>query len=78
MAACGDLGLNRADEILLRVPIPLTESIPEKDVQAMDAEDSLQQSVPPVLKDVIKTCFEYRREHVRRMVCSVCLFSFFL
>jgi hypothetical protein len=68
MGVCGEIGLQRMDEVLLRVPI-----VP----RGLDAatsiadEESGVTAVPPVLQEVVQTCFEYGREHVRRTVCSV-------
>lgn len=80
MCACGDIGKERADEVLLRVPIPISIS-PRRPQQQGDEQTDMvvddeaaqlrEGRVEGVLKDVIKACFEYGRESVRRMVCAV-------
>ena len=67
MYSCGDVGKSRADEILLRVPLRLQEQNSDRQINSrIRAGD-----VVGVLKDVNKTCFQYRRENVRRTVCRV-------
>jgi nuclear pore complex protein Nup85 len=67
MYSCGDIGKNRADEILLRVPLRLQEQNSDRQINSrIRAGD-----VVGVLKDVNKTCFQYKRENVRRTVCRV-------
>ncbi|TFK39439.1 nucleoporin Nup85-like protein [Crucibulum laeve] len=67
MYSCGDVGKQRADEVLVRVPLNLHEqtldSNAEKRIRAGD--------VVGVLKDVNQTCFEYQREAIRRTVCRI-------
>lgn len=65
MGACGETGLRRADEVLLRVPIMADNRKPAVNVDA-DGE-----AVPETLQEVVKVCYELGREHVRREVCSV-------
>ena len=69
MYSCGDVGKQRADEILLRVPLRLQEQS-ESNVERIRAGD-----VVGVLKDVNQTCFQYQREAVRRTVCRVGLLN---
>ena len=67
MYSCGDVGKSRADEVLLRVPLKLQEQNSDRQINSrIRAGD-----VVGVLKDVNKTCFQYRRENVRRTVCRV-------
>ncbi|KAI0310662.1 nucleoporin Nup85-like protein [Amylostereum chailletii] len=61
LCSCGEIGRQRADEVLLRVPI---QTVSGRD------NDGLGE-VPEILKEVVKTCFEYEREHIRRMVCAI-------
>lgn len=65
MGACGEAGLRRADEVLLRVPIM------DEDKKATINIDSDEDAVPETLQEVVKMCYELGREHVRRDVCSV-------
>ncbi|KDR68007.1 hypothetical protein GALMADRAFT_79171 [Galerina marginata CBS 339.88] len=62
MYSCGEIGQRRADEVLLRVPLRLHEQKSDQ-IRAGD--------IVGVLKDVNKTCFEYKRENVRRTVCRI-------
>lgn len=67
MYSCGDAGKGRADEILLRVPLKLQEQNSDRQINSrIRAGD-----VVGVLRDVNKTCFQYKRENVRRTVCRV-------
>ncbi|KAH9479690.1 Nuclear pore complex protein Nup85 [Psilocybe cubensis] len=67
MYSCGEIGQKRADEVLLRVPLKLHQQnsnlMVDSRIRAGD--------IVGVLKDVNKTCFEYKREHVRRTVCRI-------
>jgi nuclear pore complex protein Nup85 len=66
MYTCGEVGKQQADEILLRVPIRLREQSESSVGGRIKAGD-----VVGALKDVNETCFEYKREAVRRTVCRV-------
>jgi nuclear pore complex protein Nup85 len=67
MYSCGDVGKSRGDEILLRVPLRLQEQNSDRKINSrIRAGD-----VVGALKDVNKTCFQYKRENVRRTVCRV-------
>lgn len=67
MYSCGDVGKSQADEILLRVPLKLQEQNSDRKINSrIRAGD-----VVGALKDVNKTCFQYKRENVRRTVCRV-------
>jgi len=65
MCSCGPIGRERADQVLLRVPISFKPNTGDKKAAVHMGE------VPPALKAVIETCHEYGREAVRRMVCTV-------
>ena len=65
MCSCGEIGMRRADEVLLRVPL---------DTDRASSDDMGE--VPEVLKEVVQTCFDYGREHIRRQVCSVSVTAF--
>jgi len=68
MCSCGSIGRERADQVLLRVPISFkTNSGNSGDVNAAARSGE----VPAALKAVVETCHEYGRESVRRMVCTV-------
>ena len=67
MYSCGEVGQSRADEVLLRVPLKLQEQ--NSDIK-VDSQIRAGEIVG-VLKDVNRTCFEYKRESVRRTVCRV-------
>lgn len=68
MCSCGSIGRERADQVLLRVPISLKSSSGGSgDVNAAARSGE----VPAALKAVVETCHEYGRESVRRMVCTV-------
>ncbi len=65
MCSCGSIGKERADQVLLRVPINFNRS----GVGSHDA--NVSGGVPATLRAVVETCHEYGRESVRRMVCTV-------
>ncbi|KIY53012.1 hypothetical protein FISHEDRAFT_34385 [Fistulina hepatica ATCC 64428] len=65
MYSCGKIGTARADEVLLRVPLRLVES-----AQA-DGGKTQAGNVVGVVKDVNQTCYDYKRESVRRTVCKI-------
>lgn len=67
MYSCGEIGQSRADDILLRIPLRLHEQNADVKVDSRIRAGE----VIGVLKDVNTTCFEYRRESVRRTVCRV-------
>jgi hypothetical protein len=68
MCSCGCIGRERADQVLLRVPISFKTSPGDSgDVNAAARSGE----VPTALKAVVETCHEYGRESVRRMVCTV-------
>ncbi len=67
MYSCANIGKSRADEVLLRVPLQLHEQTTDLRVDNRIRAGE----IVGVLKDVNATCFEYRRESVRRTVCRV-------
>ncbi|KAJ7583127.1 Nup85 nucleoporin-domain-containing protein [Mycena floridula] len=69
MYSCGDVGRERADEILLRVPLKLHEQRPK-------TSDATEGGLVGALKQVNEMCFEYKREAVRRTVCKIAAQTF--
>ena len=65
MCSCGTIGKERADQVLLRVPISFKTNPGDINAAAHSGE------VPAALRAVVETCHEYGRESVRRMVCTV-------
>ncbi|THH20635.1 hypothetical protein EW146_g752 [Bondarzewia mesenterica] len=77
MCSCGDIGKERADQVLMRVPFSLVRPDGTIDSSAVGtSEDARSGEVGGILKEVIQTCFEYGREPVRRMVCAIAAQSF--
>jgi nuclear pore complex protein Nup85 len=68
MCSCGSIGRERADQVLLRVPISFKPSSGDSGDVNTAARSG---EVPAALKAVVETCHEYGRESVRRMVCTV-------
>lgn len=87
MCSCGSIGKERADQVLLRVPISLSAVQPpgqggdEQQTGEMVVDEvgkgasARSARIEGVLKEVIKTCFEYERDEARRLVCSVSFHS---
>ncbi|KAH9987143.1 nucleoporin Nup85-like protein [Russula compacta] len=73
MCSCGPIGRERADQVLLRVPISLKPNA--GDSSDVNATAHLGE-VPAALRAVIETCHEYGREPVRRMVCTIAARNF--
>jgi nuclear pore complex protein Nup85 len=67
MYSCGEVGQSRADEVLLRVPLKLHEQNSDLKVDSQIRAGE----IVGVLKDVNRTCFEYKREAVRRTICRI-------
>lgn len=65
MCSCGSIGRERADQVLLRVPINFNRGVADSHDANVSGE------VPDALRAVVETCHEYGRESVRRMVCTV-------
>ncbi|KAJ7115936.1 Nup85 nucleoporin-domain-containing protein [Mycena epipterygia] len=68
MYSCGDVGQERADEVLIRIPLRLNDKIP---ISSGDKGKIRAGNIVGVLKDVNQTCFDYRREAARRTVCRI-------
>ncbi|KAJ7890556.1 Nup85 nucleoporin-domain-containing protein [Mycena olivaceomarginata] len=69
MYSCGDVGKERADEVLIHVPLRLND---KSSVSHGGDEGKIRAgNVVGVLKDVNQTCFDYRRESARRTVCRI-------
>ncbi|KAF7309813.1 Nuclear pore complex protein Nup85 [Mycena indigotica] len=71
MYSCGDVGKERGDQVLIRVPLRLQA----KGEQAEEGQIHAG-NVVGVLKDVNQTCFDYKREAARRTVCRIAAQSF--
>ncbi|KAF7969294.1 hypothetical protein HWV62_22433 [Athelia sp. TMB] len=71
LCSCGDIGKQRADEVILRVPLQLRKQAGSLEDERIRAGD-----VVGVLKEVNSTCFEYQREQVRRTICRIASQSF--
>ncbi|KAJ7334118.1 Nup85 nucleoporin-domain-containing protein [Mycena albidolilacea] len=69
MYSCGDVGKERADEVLIRVPLRLNDKSSAS--HGGDEGKIRAGNVVGVLKDVNQTCFDYRRESARRTVCRI-------
>ncbi|KAJ6518778.1 Nup85 nucleoporin-domain-containing protein [Mycena sanguinolenta] len=69
MYSCGDVGKERADEVLIRVPLRLNDK--SSTSHGGDEERIRAGDVVGVLKDVNQTCFDYQREAARRTVCRI-------
>ncbi|KAJ7442242.1 Nup85 nucleoporin-domain-containing protein [Mycena latifolia] len=69
MYSCGDVGKERGDEVLIRVPLRLNDKSPI--AHSRDEGKIRAGNVVGVLKDVNQTCFDYRREAARRTVCRI-------
>jgi hypothetical protein len=65
MCSSGSIGRERADQVLLRIPIDFNHGVAD----SHDANASGE--VPGALRAVVETCHEYGRESVRRLVCTV-------
>lgn len=70
MCSCGSIGRERADQVLLRVPISFNRNVANSHGANVSGE------VPDTLRAVVETCHEYGRESVRRMVCTIAAQNF--
>ncbi|KAI0070891.1 hypothetical protein K474DRAFT_1669600 [Panus rudis PR-1116 ss-1] len=75
LRTCGEIGLEMADEILVRVPLKLEapKSAGNLDVESAQIREG---RLAGVLKEVLATCHDYQREGVRRMVCKIAAQTF--
>ncbi|KAH9829993.1 Nup85 nucleoporin-domain-containing protein [Rhodofomes roseus] len=75
LCTCGEIGQQMADEVLMRVPLRLQ---PPKDAADADEESARIRSgtLAGVLKEVNASCYEHKREAVRRMVCRIAAQTF--
>ena len=85
LSTCGEIGKGMADEVLLRVPLRLEKKTSEPENHprnVTDLDDNMDQDDQDDLSDIVKelsaTCFEYRREETRRMICKVWCFAIVL
>ena len=65
MCSSGSIGRERADQVLLRIPIDFNRGVADSHDANAEGE------VPGALRAVVETCHEYGRESVRRLVCTV-------
>lgn len=70
MYSCSEVGKQRADEILLRVPLRLHEQTADSNTERIKTGD-----IVGVFKEVNQICFEYQREATRRSVCRASFLS---
>lgn len=70
MYSCGEVGREMADQVLMRVPLRL-DTPHDADTTGDEAARIRAGHLAGVLKDINETCFEYKREEIRRMVCRV-------
>lgn len=80
LCTCGEIGMERADEVLLRVPLRINGTAGSSDeVQegnlsvSMQIEEETQDhsgDLSAVVKELNMTCYEYQREHTRRLICQ--------
>jgi nuclear pore complex protein Nup85 len=73
MYSCADIGKERADEILIRVPLRLDKQneVAANPGERQAAAKVLSGEVVGVLQEVNKACFEHQRERTRRTICRV-------
>ncbi|KAF5369464.1 hypothetical protein D9758_002731 [Tetrapyrgos nigripes] len=62
MYSCGDIGRERADEILVRVPLKLHPS---------ETSGTPEEAIAQAVKEISEVCFNHQREAVRRTVCRI-------
>ncbi|PIL25370.1 hypothetical protein GSI_13260 [Ganoderma sinense ZZ0214-1] len=74
MYSCGDIGREMGDQVLMRVPLRLK---PLKDADNGEEAARIRSGqLAGALKDIHETCFEYKREEIRRLVCKVAAQTF--
>lgn len=72
MYSCGPIGEAQADEVLVRVPMGLSRKDAQKEhTNPGEAEDVHKGDLAGALRALNETCFAYKREAVRRMICKV-------
>lgn len=80
LCTCGEAGKEMADEVLIRVPLGLNVSRKGKEKSredkeppsmAIDSDDQVDGDLSEIVKELNATCYEYEREHARRIICSV-------
>ncbi|KII87265.1 hypothetical protein PLICRDRAFT_113015 [Plicaturopsis crispa FD-325 SS-3] len=78
MCSCGHIGNDRADEVLLRVPLRLHNSRedPHAPTGTQERNEIRAGDVVGVLKEVNETCFEHQRERARRAICRIAAQTF--
>lgn len=64
MYSCGNVGKERGDEILMRVPLRLQE-------QKSAENQGEMEGVVGTLRDLNQVCFEFQRETARRAICRI-------
>ncbi|KZT72019.1 hypothetical protein DAEQUDRAFT_723669 [Daedalea quercina L-15889] len=76
LCTCGEIGQQMADEVLMRVPLQLDS--PKDDTVETDEDRARIRSgtLAGVLKEVNASCYEHKREAVRRMVCRIAAQTF--
>ncbi|KAK0189185.1 Nup85 nucleoporin-domain-containing protein [Armillaria mellea] len=69
MYSCGNVGKERGDEVLMRVPLRLQE-------QKVAENQGEMEGIVGTLRDLNQVCFEFQRETVRRVICRITAQSF--
>ncbi|KAG7093511.1 hypothetical protein E1B28_007185 [Marasmius oreades] len=65
MYSCGEIGRERGDALLLRVPLYLHVK------KTSDSSSLAAEAIANTVKEVSALCLEHQREHVRREACKV-------
>ncbi|CAK5267637.1 unnamed protein product, partial [Mycena citricolor] len=76
MYTCQHVGKERADHVLVRVPLRLNQQKASGLTDGLSEGEIRDGSVVGVLKDVNQACFEHRRESARRTVCRIAAQTF--
>lgn len=75
--SCGEIGNRMADEVLLRVPLSMSaggsgrKNIQDSTMELEEEEALGDGDLSGVVKELNATCYEFQREHTRRMICRV-------
>ncbi|KAK0488650.1 nucleoporin Nup85-like protein [Armillaria novae-zelandiae] len=64
MYSCGNVGKERGDEVLMRVPLRLQE-------QKVAENQGEMEGIVGTLRDLNQICFEFQREAARRAICRI-------